>query len=413
MRSLLSQLVTAVVILALVPGCSLTSPDSRPVSVQDVLASREARGVVLDASQIPSYDAVRSTVTPLLSDVAQPLTAAECACRAAAASRTAAVLETEAAHACQLLAHPHHGVSELLPAILRDQARRARNDAARDALVAYYQLAEVELQQEVVAESYEEHKSAQATIDGLHAAGLAANFDRSALERQRLALDQQSLQLMHDQARLTGLIKSLTGADPLSPESMETTCTIEPRAPEYGLQEALEIARANDVELRALRRFLNGGSVDDLEVARSLLQTTSPLMGQVPTSLGLLAKLRLVCGLNPQGEKELPIRKRQIAALYEARQQQVDLQVANDLIHAQDRFLATGVAKDVLDSWERRIALLESNREVQKSNYADLMAARAERLQARSDLLHKVIELEIAHVRVQGALGILADDCPR
>jgi hypothetical protein len=143
------------------------------------------------------------------------------------------------------------------------------------------------------------------------------------------------------------------------------------------------------------------------------LKTASPLLGQAPASLGLLAKLRLMCGNDERGEQELSVRKRQLQTLHDARQQLVDLEIAGDLINAQQRFLDASVAKDVLDSWERRVAMLESNREVRKGGYADLVAARTERLKARSDMLHKLIELEIAHVKVQGALGILGDECAK
>ena len=55
--------------------------------------------------------------------------------------------------------------------------------------------------------------------------------------------------------------------------------------------------------------------------------------------------------------------------------------------------------------------MLESNREVQRSEYADLVTARTERLQAKADLLHKLMELEMSHVKVKGVLGILVAEC--
>ena len=165
---------------------------------------------------------------------------------------------------------------------------------------------------------------------------------------------------------------------------------------------------------RALRRFLHEGDVEDLDVARSLLKTASPFLGQAPSQPGTAgqtqAHLRTVTN---EVSRSCLCARNSYVALYEARQQQVDLEIAGELINAQQRFLDASVAKDVLDSWERRVAMLESNREVQKSDYADLVAARTERLKAKSDLLHKLIELEIAHVKVQGALGILGDECAR
>ena len=412
MRSLLRQLTVSVVLLGSVPGCSLMPPPGPTEIVGQAAFPAQQQGVTVDEEQIPSYEEVRSSITPLLSEVSRPLTAAECACRAAAQSQTAAVLDREAAHLRrEVNVHRRRGVSHLLPEILADQARQERNEAAKQALIAYYRLAEVQLQQELLLESYHEQQRTQDTVDGLLNAGVPIELDRSELQRQRYQLDQQGLELSYNQARATGQVKSLIGDDPLSPESIKTVCAIEPRAAEYGLTEALEMGRANDVQLKALRRFLQEGDVNDLEVARTLLKSASPLLGQVPASLGLLAKLKLALGHDDRGDQELSVRRHQLHTLYEARQQQVDLEVASEVLNAQQRYYEVSVAKDVLDSWQGRVATLESNRAAQRSEYADVVAARAERLKAKSDLLHKLIELEIAHVQLKAVLGVLGTEC--
>ncbi len=128
------------------------------------------------------------------------------------------------------------------------------------------------------------------------------------------------------------------------------------------------MGRANDVQLKALRRFLQEGDVNDLEVARTLLKSASPLLGQVPASLGLLAKLKLALGHDDRGDQELSVRRHQLHTLYEARQQQVDLEVASEVLNAQQRYYEVSVAKDVLDSWQDRVATLESNRGRREAN---------------------------------------------
>ncbi|MHB8974518.1 MAG: TolC family protein [Pirellulaceae bacterium] len=412
MRPLLRQLTVSVVLWGSVSGCSLMPPPNPAEIVGGNSLPALQQGITLDEDQIPSYEEVRSSITPLLSEISRPLTAAECACRAAAQSRTAAALDQEAAHLRrEVCVHHRRGVSHLLPDILADQARQERNEAAKRALIAYYQLAEVQLQQELLLDSYQEQQRTQDTIDGLLTAGLPVEIDRSELQRQRYQLDQQGLQLSYNQARSTGQVKSLIGEDPLAPESIKTVCAIEPRGAEFGLHEALEIGRANDVQLKTLRRFLSDGDVDDLDVARTLLKTASPLLGQEPATLGLLAKLKLVLGHDNRGDEELSTRRRQLQSLYEARQQQVDLEVANGVLNAQQAYYDVSVANDVLDSWDGQVLRHESNREVQRSAYADVVAARAERLKAKSDLLHKLIESEIAHVQLKAVLGILVQEC--
>lgn len=399
-------------LLGSLTGCSvMPAPDPT-----DVIGSSAARvaspGVTLDEARIPTADAVRQQLVPLLSEVSEPLSPAECACLAAAQSSTASALEREAAHLRrQANLHGRHASSDLLPSILEDQARKQRNDAAEQALVAYFQLAEVQLQQELLVESFRTQQQTQETVDGLIRAGIPLDIDRTELDRQRYALDKSGLQLGYDQARAIGQLKALIGADPISHEVIRADCELAPRGPEYGLQEAIEIGHANDVQLRALGRFLNHGDVDDLGVARSLLQTANPMMGQEPASLGVLAKLLVICGHNPRGDEELAVRRRQVQELYDARSQQVDLEVAKAVLNAQQRYYDVGVAHDVLASRESREAFVESNREAQKSGYSELIAARSERLKARSELLHALIELEIAHVRVKAALGLLGQEC--
>jgi hypothetical protein len=405
-------------LLGILSGCSMMpAPNSADLlGPSDVIgpsaAQGESSGVTLDESSIPTADAVRQQLVPLLSDISEPLTPAECACLAAAQSSTASALEREAAHLRrQAKLHGRHISSDLLPSILEDQARKQRNDAAEQALVAYFQLAEVQLQQELLIESFRTHQQTQETVEGLIQAGLPLDIDRTELDRQRYGLDKSGLQLGYDQARAIGQLKALIGADPISPEVIRATCELAPREPEYGLQEAIEIGRANDVQLRALRRFLNHGDVDDLGVARSLLQTANPLMGQESASPNMLAKLWLLFGHDPRGDEELLVRRRQIQELHDARVQQVDLEVASAVLNAQQRYFDVGVAHDMLATRESREAFVESNREAQRSDYPELIAARSERLKARSELLHALVELEIAHVRVKAVLGLLGQEC--
>jgi hypothetical protein len=408
MRSLLCRLTLGVALCSGVSGCSLLPAPQSSVLVGDPEPAAPPSGITLDEARIPTGDAARAWTTSWLPASGRPLTAAECASRGAEQSQLARVLDREAAHLrCGAGSHGRGCVSGLLPEILSQEARRQRNDAAQQALTAYYQLVEVHLQQEVLAESLREHESTRQSLESLHSAGLLPQYDRSDLERKRLQLDQQSLKLTYDRTRLTARIKTLIGQDALTPEAIETTCALEPRPPGYALPEALEIARAHDVELFAIRRFLQCGDVDDLDLARSLLQTSFPLLGQTPETTGPLAKLSLVWGHVARSQQELSTRKQQLRTLYASRQEQVDLEVAAALVDVEQKYLELGLARDTYDSWQTRVDVLELNRELLREGYPELLAARGERLKARSQLLHAIVELELAHVRLDGTLGTL------
>ncbi len=413
MRSLISHFILTVTLLGSVIGCSMMQPRDLLISDESEYLPSAEHGVQLDAQQIPSYgDAQRELEGIKLTAATTTLTAAESACRAAAQSQMAAVLEKEAANVRrELNRHKRRGPSELLPGILMDRAAEERNHAAEQALVAYYQLAEIHLQNAVLAEGYAELDRVRQAVTGLLTAGFVGDMDLSELDRRRADLNRQSADLVVNEAKVTVQVKTLIGEDPFSLGAIETSCSIEPRPVGYELPEAMEIARSNDFELKSIDRLLRHGTAGDLDVARSLLQVASPLLGQAPAALGFFAKIGAVLRHSDNDETEMRTRKQQLRKLREARQQQLDLEVANLVVSVQRRFAETAITNDILTSWDDRVGALASQRELRKSDYQDLVHARGERLKARSAVLHSLILLEIEHAKLRGRMGLLGQEC--
>ncbi len=413
MRSFIVHLFLTAALLSLLPGCSvLPAGDAAAAAGVDQLPTG-LHGVQLDAEQVPRYEDVESQLAQFnLAAATRSLTDAECACLAASRCGIAKVLDKEAASLQrELHRHRRRTPSNLLPPILQDRAAQERNDAAEQALLAYYQLAEIHLQNSVLSESYSELDRVRRTVDGLLGAGVPMETDRTQLDRNLLQLNLQQAQLRVNETRLTAQVKTLIGEDPFSPEAIETACRIEPRPVGYSLIEAMEIAREHDFELKAIRRMLHSGDVEDLDVARGLLRVASPMLGQEPVKLGFLAKVVAVVGHDDSGDRELSLRKQQLRELYQVRQQQLDLEVANEVVSVQERYLDVGIARDVLESWRGRVTSLQSRRELQKSDYQDIVNARVELLKAKADLVHKLILLEMAHARLRGVMGLLGQEC--
>ncbi len=413
MRPFIHHLLLTAALLGSLPGCYTIPGNELPVGPDIDQLPAGLPGIQLDPQQVPGYQEVRSELDRFeLSAATRPMTDAQCACLAASRCRLAQVLDAEAANARrQMTRHGRHTPSHLLPPILEDRAAYERNMAAKQALLAYYQLAEVHLQNSVLQESYAELTRVEQTIDGLLEAGVPVDTDRTQLDRHRAELNRQNGQAVVAEAQLTAQLKSLLSEDPFSPERIETTCAIEPRPVGYTLPDAIEIARANDFQLRAMRRVLHGGDVDDLDVARSLLRVASPMLGQQPVKLGFFAKLVAVVGHDDSSQRELRTRKSQLRQLYEARQQQVDLEVAQGVVSVQQQFMNVGIANDVLGSWKRRVSWLQSRRELQQSDYQDVVQARMELLKAKSDLLHNLVLLETEHVKLRATMGLLVQEC--
>ena len=413
MQTFLSYLLIIAALTMSVAGCHSVQPGDLPVLPDSVLGPAGTAAVKLDRQLIPGYNEVKNELDAFqLSAATRPLTAAEAACLAASQCRLAKVLEKEAARTRHEIVSRHRGApSSLLPAILCDRAAHERNQAAQQSLVAYYQLAGVHLQAGVIVESYDELARVERAMRGLAQAGVPVDVDMSDLERRRAELDRRNADLNVSEVRLTAQVKTLIGEDPLSMEAIETNCSLEPRPAGYDLYGAMEIARANDFQLKSIQRLVSDGDAEDLDVVRSTLQTVSPLLGQAPVSLGFFAKLRMVMSHQDPDEDELRTRKQQLRQLYEIRRQQVDLEVADRMVTVQQRLLEVGIAKDVLASWKGRLEQLESQRELQKSEYRDLIDAKVSRLQAESDLLSKVVALEVAHAELRGTMGLLEQEC--
>lgn len=415
MRSCCSHLIVTAALLGPLCGCGVLAPAPWPLVAKvdvDRLPTGQ-HGVELSEDRVPSGEAVQSALDAFpIAQTARRLTAAECACRAAWSCQMAKVMEQEAAQARRdLHASRRGGGSDLLPGILREQAVEERNRAAEQALLAYYQLAEIHLQNAVLAESCLELERVRGTIQGLRHAGAPLDTDVSELDRQEAQLERRAAQLQVDEVRLTAHIKSLISDPAFSAEAIETECTLEPRAAGYELEDALQIARANDSQLRSIRKLIYSGDTDDLDVARSLLQVANPLLGQASGGVGFLAKLRCALGHRDLEDAELRVRKSQLRGLHEARQQQVDLEVANGMICVQQSLLAVGIANDVYRSWQKRVEELESRRELQKADYLELVEAKAGRLEAKSDLIHRLVQLELEHVKLRASMGLLVREC--
>jgi hypothetical protein len=409
----LSACVLAALLGSHLCGCSLVRPaDVLPVRPGESLSTDEP-SMRVDRESIPSYAAVASAdLFGPRPETVKPLTASQCASLAAAHAPRAAVLESETSGLRQeAVARRCRGTSRLLPEIVADRIAQERNDAAEQALIAYFQLTRVDLQTEVLHKSYAELQRVEESVGKLRETGIPVDLDSSQLSLRRSRLDSSSVQLRFAEARLNAQLLALIGHDPLPACRIQPTGVLEPRPFEDQLEDAQEMARGHDFQWRSIQRLLQGGDTDELRTARSLLQIAGPLLGQEPGPLGPWAKFKRILGHNADGLRELEWRKRQLIQLRDARRQQLDLEVANAVSEIQERFLELGIANDVLHSLRRQLVVLESRREAQKSQYADLAQTRAELLEAESELVNRLIELEIGHVKLAARLGILAHDC--
>ena len=130
-------------------------------------------------------------------------------------------------------------------------------------------------------------------LSGLLEAGFPVDMDSASWIVSRAELDRQNAELDVNEARLTAHVKTLIDEDPFSPEAIETTCSIEPRAVAYELHEAMEIAREQrfrtQIDQQVVAPRNNGRpGVSPAVCCRLPVRCWARL----PVPLGFLAKIR-------------------------------------------------------------------------------------------------------------------------
>ena len=159
---------------------------------------------------------------PAWAETYQTLSVQDCQCRAATNCATANMVELER-HWAQVIIECDSKYVALNQCLFRDllalHATDLRNDAAGNALVAYYQLAGLEAQSFYLEQAIDETQLALGRADEVTESGLPGEIDRSEIAANLYELQDRRAQLQLKRLQLNGQLKKLLDC-PLADDSL-------------------------------------------------------------------------------------------------------------------------------------------------------------------------------------------------
>lgn len=346
------------------------------------------------------------------SSVPNVWTAAEVGRAAADHAPAARLLESErTASACGLDRDDPEACARagLIQAIYGDLAAHQRNEAAADAMAAYWRAVAVRDQLELLAQ-------ADPLIDTLQALAEAAarleiaDGNRDQLDDQRLQLEDRLIEGRYSLLRLRHQIAALTGS---SNEQAETARLADPlRVPrmiDLDAERQIEIAFSNRGDLRALEtlcRCMNGNS---LPAARDLLGTFSPGLGVASAAATAARSSRLLTLHAPRPSiADLACRRAQCNELVAARREQVQAEVRDAVLQVEEAVARADVARrraELADAVAQR-ALRATEVEQQPPGAGE--QAQLVALERQAELIERQQRVAVALVELQRVQGIAA-----
>lgn len=311
--------------------------------------------------------------------------------------------------ACQ--ARKHEPCDCVLPHLLHHAALEARNRTAGKVLELYYTIARLEAQKELLDLAIGELDEAVAQVNSARKNMLTLPLKVEEFPQQRLDAERRLIELELGITRANRELAKL-----LDLEWGDGTTRIWPRtelrvvSDPIAIDEALSVAQAERPELEVVRTLAYSKCVEQLPTMKAVLAGYSAFLAASPLPGSLLFG-RLVADRLSEPE-ELAARQRQFRQLATQREREVrdEVRLAVATIHA--RHDAAVLAKHAVLHWDGRVDDLRQARDVNKSDWGELVEARLKRIEAQSQLVEAVTAWQIAQVQLDEAQGRLVGECP-
>jgi hypothetical protein len=288
-----------------------------------------------------------------------------------------------------------------------------RNQTATLALTAYFRLAEARVQMSLLLQGVEPIEALVAQVEELRRQGLPVPDDSSKLPQERSKLEADRVRLDLLESRLGEQLHQVVGkAAGLPPCSCSTITTIEVfHVDELAIDEAAAIAVGLKYrpDLNLIRSALCNLDVGTLPVIRHvMLGLSSLLSGPARRCIPIVECVPLL--LPGLSAKEVEKVSKQLQALLDERKRQAisDIRQAVRAIHAQQNLIR--LARDREAMAQRKLDESEENFRQKRGKTTAVPLARQDLLRARGDVVHEVIEWEIARVNLRKAQGLLVRD---
>jgi hypothetical protein len=336
------------------------------------------------------------------------LSAEECQCMAVRNSTIGSALYKERDTA-QSRGHHKESANALRKQALTAAAGEAQNVSSGMAMQLYYSLAEGEARRDVLARARTELNDISAKIEQVRSQGLQLPFDPSEFDRREVEASSQEQQLdvllMQGNHKLRGLL----GLQTYDPE-VRIWPTAPLRADYAPVDVEAEVQRGLSIrpEIQILRLMSSSVDTDTIGVIRSFLSASNGLMGAASvTKCPTITRILLPWVLSA----EIDARRGQIRDRLARRQ----IEIAEQIREAAHTFNASlqqvGLAQVRIDSWDHRLSDLYMLQKTEGSTFADIAAAKLNRLDAEAKLVQSVADVERARARLREMTGELLWEC--
>lgn len=327
----------------------------------------------------------------------QALTPAEAQCLAVRANSTAKLLDLK-----QRVIPSRGQRANLGSKLLLEAAAEARNQAAGEALEAYYQLVEAEGRLDLLTLSLREINDSLVRAEELLAKGLRPPTEPLAIRTVLTTLSVEEGSLRVAITQLNGKLKAqlaLCGDAPiwpLAPLQVGPDAGCVEDAIEQGLQHRPEVAT-----LRLLGEHL---SLHTVGLAQETLAAVNPALGP-PSPMAQLLLVVVMPG------RSLATVREQIATLRADTERQVAEEIRTRFRTVEQRLQNVHAAQRKTKLEEEQLAALEEKQAKGINVENDLSTNRLSVWKARGERLHEVVAWEIARVQLRQAQGLLPRDC--
>lgn len=294
--------------------------------------------------------------------------------------------------------------AELQASFLRRQAAWQRDVAAALALRAYYSWIANREQMKLNDAGLELQSEQASSQASLVERGVAIE-DPTALERRRLELRDNQLQLTHNDRQLAQSILRLTCCS--SDIRTYAVEVLEIKTRELPCDALINYALQHRQDYLAFVELCN---CLDVQTARAVSQLLTPLVGGVGLGLLDLNLIEKIC-LAAHADDIVAQVGRELRIARELQRQRVEQAVCEKCQALSVAYARVEIAEQIVTTWETRVASLSRLDELGDARGGELAKTRGELLQARSTLVSRRLAAKLAEVDLAESVGRLAPRC--
>lgn len=280
------------------------------------------------------------------------------------------------------------------------QAEHERVKSAGQATEAFLNLVDVYLQHEILLESMEEVDRASSVLNKLKENEIEVDVDPRELDRQENMLEEKAAELLYAQQQATTGLSLLLNlnVDNTTPiwtqyENLETD-------PIPELQSAVDVAFENRKDLAALNELACCCGPEVMELIRSSTQTLHPLIG---LKFGPKRKWNFL--VQKELEQEACCRCEQIVDVVRAKKKLIRLEISQLVQSMNRRARLIYLKKSTVESLRKSLDEAEKAVDIKPLDFKTQTENKAAWLQARSELIHEIVALEIDRSKLTAAQG--------